>query len=105
MPDGTAMRRQWSWLLALIAAFAGPAGPQPRNLGLVSYKEPVVPKLEIDASAVVAFTIRANGRVADAVTLTATNRVLGASAREAVLEFFRQMASASAPLVIASGST
>ena len=79
------MRRQWSWLLALIAAFSGSAHAQPRNLGLISYKEPVVPKLDIDASAVVAFTIRANGRVADAVTLTATNRVLGDSAREAVL--------------------
>ena len=81
------MRRQWSWLLTLIAALAGPAEAQPRGLGLVSYKEPVVPKLEIDASAVVVFTIRANGRVADAVTLTATNRVLGDSARDAVLEW------------------
>ena len=79
------MRQQWSWLLALTAALSGPAEAQPRNLGLSSYKEPVVPKLEIDASAVVAFTIRANGRVADAVTLTATNRVLGESARDAVL--------------------
>ena len=79
------MRRQWSWLLALIAALSGGALAQPRNLGLTSYKEPVVPKLDIDASAVVAFTIRANGRVADAVTLTSTNRVLGDSAREAVL--------------------
>jgi len=79
------MRRQWSWLLALIAALSGGAHAQPRNLGLVSYKEPVVPKLDVDASAVVAFTIRANGRVADAVTLTATNRVLGDSARDAVL--------------------
>lgn len=79
------MRRQWSWLLALIAALAGSAHAQPRNLGLISYKEPVVPKLDLDASAVVAFTIRANGRVADAVTLTTTNRVLGDSAREAVL--------------------
>ena len=79
------MRRQRSWLLALIAALSGGAHAQPRNLGLVSYEEPVVPKLDIDASAVVAFTIRANGRVADAVTLTATNRVLGDSAREAVL--------------------
>jgi TonB family protein len=79
------MRRQWSWLLALIAAIPSPAGAQPRELGLISYKEPVVPKLDIDASAVVAFTIRANGRVADAVTLTATNRVLGDSAREAVM--------------------
>jgi hypothetical protein len=79
------MRRQWSWLLALIAALPGPAQTQPRNLGLISYKEPVVPKLEIDASAVVVYTVRANGRVADAVTLTATNRVLSDSARDAVL--------------------
>jgi TonB family protein len=79
--------RRWSWLLALIAALAGAAEPQPRQLGLTFYKEPVVPKLEVDASAVVAFTIRANGRVADAVTLTATNRVLGDSARDAVLEW------------------
>jgi TonB family protein len=82
------MRRQWSsWLLALIAALAGPAQAQLRSLGLVSYKEPAVPKLEVDASVVVAFTVRANGRVADAVTLTATNRVLGDSARDAVLEW------------------
>ena len=80
------MRRQWSWLLALIALSASAAG-QPSNLGLVSYKEPGVPKLEIDATAVVAFTIRADGRVADAVTLTATNRMLGDSARDAVLEW------------------
>lgn len=79
------MRRQWAWLLALVAALSGSAEAQPRNLGLISYKEPVVPKLDVDASAVVAFTIRANGRIADAVTLTATNRVLGDSAREAVL--------------------
>lgn len=79
------MRRQWSWLLTLIAALSSGAHAQPRNLGLVSYKEPVVPKLDVDASAVVAFTIRANGRVADAITLTTTNRVLGDSAREAVL--------------------
>lgn len=79
------MRRQWLWLLALIAALPGARHAQPRSLGLISYQEPVVPKLEIDASAVVVFTIRANGRVADAVTLTATNRVLGDSARDAVL--------------------
>src|SRR5688572_8691769 len=79
------MRRQWSWLLALIAAIPSPAGAQPRELGPISHTEPVVPKLHIAASAAVAFTIRANGRVADAVTLTATNRVLGDSAREAVM--------------------
>jgi TonB family protein len=79
------MRQQWSWLLALIVVLPGAARTQPRNLGLVSYKEPVVAKLEIDASAVVVYTVRANGRVADAVTLTATNRVLGDSARDAVL--------------------
>jgi hypothetical protein len=80
------MGRQWWWrLLALIAALPGPAVAQPRSLGLISYKEPVVPKLDIDATAVVAFTIRANGRVADAVTLTATNRVLADSARDAVI--------------------
>ena len=79
------MRRQWSWLLTLIVALAGSAQAQPRGLGLVSYEEPAVPKLEVDASVVVIFTVRANGRVADAVTLTATNRVLGDSARDAVL--------------------
>jgi TonB family protein len=81
------MKMSWPFVLALFAVLAGPAQAQPRNLGLVSYKEPVVPKLEIDASAIVAFTIQANGRVDDAVTLSATNRVLGESARAAVLEW------------------
>lgn len=81
------MSRHWPFVLGLIAALAGSAHAQPRNLGLVSYKEPAVPKLEVDASVIVALTIRANGRVDDAVTLTATNRVLGDSAREAVLEW------------------
>lgn len=81
------MTRPWPFVLGLLAALAGPAHGQPRNLGLLSYKEPAVPKLEVDASVIVALTIRANGRVDDAVTLTATNRVLGDSAREAVLEW------------------
>jgi len=79
------MGRRWRWLLAVSAVLVGPAASQPRILGLVSYEEPVVPKLEFDASVVVVLTIRANGRVADAVALTATNRVLAESAREAVL--------------------
>ena len=60
---------------------------QPRNLGLVSYKAPVVPTLVTDGSVVIAFTIRASGRVDDAVTLAATNQLLAASAREAVMEW------------------
>lgn len=77
-----------SALLATLALLiARGTAAEPRGLGLVSYQEPVVPRLEIDASAIVAFTIRANGRVDDAVTLTATNRVLGESARVAVLEW------------------
>ena len=36
---------------------------------------------------VIAFTIRASGRVDDAVTLAATNQLLAASAREAVMEW------------------
>ncbi len=73
--------------LALLAVHSGIAVAQPRNLGLVSYREPAVPKLVTDGSAVVAFTIRANGRVDDAVTLAATDRVLGDSARDAVIEW------------------
>jgi hypothetical protein len=80
--------RRWSpWLLALVAVLTRAAEPQPSQQKLISYREPVVTKLEVDASAVVAFTIRANGRVADAVTLATTNRVLGDSARDAVLEW------------------
>lgn len=60
---------------------------QPRNLGLASYKAPVVPTLVTDGSVVIAFTIRASGRVDDAVTLAATNQLLATSAREAVMEW------------------
>ena len=61
------------------------AAAQPRNLGLVSYRPPVVPRLVTDGSAIVALTIRANGRVDDAVALAASRRVLANSAADAVL--------------------
>jgi TonB family protein len=46
--------------------------------------EPKVWRLEADGSAVVAFTVRANGRIDDAVTLAATERRLGDAAVEAI---------------------
>lgn len=85
----TATRRRTPVALAVLAAIASALRPassaaQPRDLGLVSYQAPSIPRLDADGSAVVAFTIRANGRIQDALTLSATNRVLGNSAREAV---------------------
>lgn len=82
---------------SLLAAFAlcgaaalaqdGLALGEARALGLVSYKEPSVPVLATDGSAIVAFTIRADGRVADAVTLIASDRKLAEPARAAVLRW------------------
>lgn len=81
-------------LVATIALCGGTAVAQDglalaeaRSLGLVSYKEPSVPVLATDGSAIVAFTIRADGRVADAVTLAASDRKLADPAREAVLRW------------------
>jgi TonB family protein len=74
-------------LAGLAAAQQPPRFTGEHELGLLAYKEPVVPKLAVDGSAVVAFTIRANGRVGDALTLSAIDRVLAASARDAVLEW------------------
>jgi TonB family protein len=84
-------------LPSLVAAFvlcSGAAVPQnglaraeAQSLGLVSYKEPSVPVLATDGTATVAFTIRADGRVADAVTLIASDRKLAEPAREAVLRW------------------
>jgi TonB family protein len=81
------MTKTMPFRLALLAVLSGVAVAQPRNLGLVSYRAPAVPKLEMDGSAIVVLTIRANGRVDDAVTLAASDRVLGQSARDAVLEW------------------
>jgi TonB family protein len=58
-----------------------------QDLKLLSYSAPSVPTLETDGSAVVAFTIRADGRVDDAVTLTASDRRVAAPAREAVMQW------------------
>ena len=71
--------------LVLGAVLSTAATAQPRNLGLVSYRAPAVPRLVTDGSAIVAFTIRANGRVDDSVALAASGRVLANSAAEAVL--------------------
>jgi TonB family protein len=46
-----------------------------------------VPTLGTDGSAIVAFTVRADGRVADAVTLAASDRRLSEPARQAVLQW------------------
>jgi hypothetical protein len=83
--------------LILVAAIAlcgatavaqdGLALAEAQALGLVSYEAPSVPVLAIDGSAVVAFTIRADGRVEDAVTLAASDRKLADPAREAVLRW------------------
>ena len=82
------MRKAAPLGLAMFAMLDGAAAlAQPRNLGLASYKAPVVPTLVTDGSVVIAFTIRASGRVDDAVTLAATNQLLAASAREAVMEW------------------
>jgi len=70
-------------------AFAqdGLALAEAQALKLVSYEAPSVPVLATDGSAVVAFTIRADGRVEDAVTLVASDRKLADPAREAVLRW------------------
>jgi TonB family protein len=56
-------------------------------LRLLTYKSPSVPTLATDGSAVVVFTIRADGRVADAVTLTASDREVADAAASAVLRW------------------
>lgn len=58
-----------------------------RELKLVAYTSPSVPSLAMDGSAVVAFTVRADGRVADAVTLLASDRRLARAASDAVLQW------------------
>lgn len=82
--------------LALAAALCGATALAQREglpladakaLKLLTYKAPSVPTLAMDGSAVVAFTIRADGRVADAVTLTASERGVADAAAEAVLRW------------------
>ena len=58
-----------------------------QDLKLLSYTAPSVPKLATDGSAVVAFTIRADGRVDDAVTLLANDHGVSDPAREAVMQW------------------
>jgi hypothetical protein len=58
-----------------------------RDLKLLSYAAPSVPTLSVDGSAVVAFTVRADGSVEDAVTLEASDRKLAEPARAAVLRW------------------
>jgi TonB family protein len=74
-------------LCATAVAQDGLALAEAQVLKLVSYKAPSVPVLAADGSAVVAFTIRADGRVADAATLAASDRKLADPAREAVLRW------------------
>jgi len=69
---------------ALASAAATVAPAQPPGLDLVVYREPKVWGLAADGSAIVAFTIRANGRVADVLTLSATERKLADAAVEAI---------------------
>lgn len=69
--------------LTLFAAGIGAAQPS----GLASYIAPEVRGATTDGSAVVALTIRANGQVDDAVTLTATDRALANAVRDAVAEW------------------
>lgn len=71
--------------MVVCALISMAAVAQPRNLGLVSYRPPAVPRLVTDGSAIVALTIRANGRVDDSVALAASGRVFANSAAEAVL--------------------
>jgi TonB family protein len=70
-----------------VAQPAGLASAVAEQLKLVSYESPSVPTLGTDGSAIVAFTIRADGRVADAVTLVASDRRLAEPARQAVLQW------------------
>jgi TonB family protein len=74
-------------ILALAAVIAASAGAQPKGLALVVYQEPKVWKLAADGSAVVAFTVRANGRVDDALTVAATERRLGEAAVAAIKQW------------------
>jgi hypothetical protein len=61
------------------------ASPQPD--GIVAYAPPAVPELAEDGTALVALTIRANGRVDDAVALSATQRSLATAALDAVMQW------------------
>ena len=90
------MTRSMSLSLATLGVFccaiavAQPDGlgrAEARDLKLLSYTAPSVPTLALDGSAVVAFTVRADGRVEDAVTLEASDRKLAEPAREAVLQW------------------
>ncbi len=82
--------------LALVGALCGAAAVAQHEglesaavaeLKLVAYASPSVPTLGTDGSAVVAFSVRADGRVHDAVTLAASDRKLAEPAREAVLQW------------------
>jgi TonB family protein len=73
--------------VAAVAQHDGFESATVEELKLLSYASPSVPTLSTDGSAVVAFTIRADGRVEDAVTLAASDRKLASPAREAVLQW------------------
>lgn len=76
-----------AWVTALAAMVAASAFAQPAGLSLVVYQEPKVWRLASDGSAVVAFTVRATGRVDDAITVAATERRLGDAAVEAIKQW------------------
>lgn len=71
-------------VLAALPIVSAMAVAQPRALELAAYRAPSVPQLVEDGTAVVAFTVRADGRIRDAVTLYATRRELADAAQEAV---------------------
>jgi TonB family protein len=72
---------------AAVAQHDRPELADTQALKLVSYTAPSVPRLGTDGSAVVAFTVRADGRVDDAVTLVASDRRVADPAREAVMKW------------------
>ena len=74
-------------LVALAATAAASASAQPDGMGLLHYEPPKVWRLESDGSAVVAFTVRASGRIDDVIALAATERRLGDSAVEAIKQW------------------
>jgi TonB family protein len=74
-------------LAAALPIAATFAGAQPADLDLAAYVAPNVAGLAIDGAAVVALTVRASGRVEDAIALAATDRRLADAAVEAVLQW------------------
>jgi TonB family protein len=74
-------------MVALAAIPAASAFAQPDGMVLLHYEPPKVWRLESDGSAVVAFTVRASGRIDDAIALAATERRLGDAAVAAIQQW------------------